>query len=114
MTLVAAVLLNASAEAGAVAGVIGFSIALYQHWDVRTPAWTGWVIQRPEQHILHHQRGVHARNFGDMPLWDRLFGTYAAPVEGEVEIGFEPERTRRWLAMVAFIDVNRTEGRIRL
>jgi sterol desaturase/sphingolipid hydroxylase (fatty acid hydroxylase superfamily) len=49
-----------------------------------------------------------------MPLWDRLFGTYAAPVEGEVEIGFEPERTRRWLAMVAFIDVNRTEGRIRL
>jgi sterol desaturase/sphingolipid hydroxylase (fatty acid hydroxylase superfamily) len=114
MTLLAAGLLNASAEAGAVAGVLGFSIALYQHWNVRTPEWTGWFIQRPEQHILHHERDVHARNFGDMPIWDRLFGTYAAPVEGDVPVGFEPDRARRWLAMLAFVDVNRAEGRIRL
>jgi sterol desaturase/sphingolipid hydroxylase (fatty acid hydroxylase superfamily) len=114
MTLVAAGILNISPEAGAVAGVSGFVIALYQHWNVRTPAWTGWFIQRPEAHLLHHERDVHARNFGDMPVWDRLFGTYAAPREEPVTIGFEQGRARRWLAMLAFVDVNRAEGRLRL
>jgi sterol desaturase/sphingolipid hydroxylase (fatty acid hydroxylase superfamily) len=67
--------------------------------------------------MLHHQRDVHARNFGDMPIWDRLFGTYAEPTVAEVQLGFEPERSRRWLAMLAMVDVNkvqRADGRIRL
>jgi sterol desaturase/sphingolipid hydroxylase (fatty acid hydroxylase superfamily) len=67
--------------------------------------------------MLHHQRDVHARNFGDMPIWDRLFGTYAQPLDGPVELGFEAGRGRRWLAMLAFVDVNKVEqvdGRIRL
>lgn len=58
--------------------------------------------------MLHHERDVHARNFGDMPLWDRLFGTYGEPREGEVKLGFEPGRASRWLAMLAMIDVNRS------
>jgi sterol desaturase/sphingolipid hydroxylase (fatty acid hydroxylase superfamily) len=60
---------------------------------------------------------VHARNFGDMPLWDRLFGTYAEPTGRRVELGFAPGRARRWLAMLAMVDVNQAEkidGRIRL
>ena len=92
-------------------------VALYQHWNIRTPAWTGWIIQRPEAHMLHHERDVHARNFGDMPIWDRLFGTYGEPVDRPVKLGFQPERSRRWLAMFAMVDVNRVEqvdGRIRL
>ena len=115
--LLAAGLFNATAHAAAWAGLWGFLVALYQHWDVRTPPWTGWIIQRPEAHMLHHERDVHARNFGDMPIWDRLFGTYAEPTEGPVKLGFEPERSRRWLAMVLMVDVNRTQevdGRVRL
>jgi sterol desaturase/sphingolipid hydroxylase (fatty acid hydroxylase superfamily) len=115
--LLAAGLLNATAHAAAWAGLWGFMVALYQHWDVQTPAWTGWIVQRPEAHMLHHERDVHARNFGDMPLWDRMFGTYAEPIEGPVVLGFEPGRSRRWLAMVLMVDVNRTEkaeGRIKL
>lgn len=115
--LLAAGLLHVTPYAAAWAGLWGFMVALYQHWNVKTPAWTGWFIQRPEAHMLHHERNVHARNFGDMPLWDRLFGTYGAPVERTVELGFKPERSRRWLAMVAMVDVNRTEkvkGRISL
>ena len=115
--LLAAGLLHVTAYAAAWGGLWGFLVALYQHWDVKTPAWTGWIIQRPEAHLLHHERDVHARNFGDMPLWDRLFGTYGEPVERTVELGFKPERSRRWLAMLLFVDVNRTEkvdGRIRL
>jgi sterol desaturase/sphingolipid hydroxylase (fatty acid hydroxylase superfamily) len=108
--LIAAGLLGVTAEAAGWAGLWGTLVAYYQHWDVRTPAWTGWFIQRPEAHMLHHEKDVHARNFGDMPLWDRLFGTYAAPVEREVALGFEPERSRRWLAMVAMVDVNKAAG----
>ena len=115
--LLAAGLLHVTAHAAAWGGLWGFMVALYQHWNVKTPAWSGWIIQRPEAHMLHHERDVHARNFGDMPLWDRMFGTYAAPVERTVELGFKPERSRRWLAMVLMVDVNRTakvDGRIRL
>ncbi len=106
--LLAAGLLNATPHAASWAGLFGFWVALYQHWNIRTPAWTGWFIQRPEAHMLHHEREVHARNFGDMPLWDRLFGTYAEPEERVVELGFAPGRNRRWIAMLAFVDVNRS------
>ena len=105
--LLAAGLLNVTPHAAAWGGLWGFSVALYQHWDIRTPAWTGWFIQRPEAHMLHHEKDIHARNFGDMPIWDRLFGTYAEPDDREVEVGFEPGRSRRWLAMLAMVDVNR-------
>jgi sterol desaturase/sphingolipid hydroxylase (fatty acid hydroxylase superfamily) len=114
MSLIAALLLGISPQAAGIAGVLGFFIALYQHLDMKTPRWTGWLIQRPEQHVYHHQRGVHARNFGDMPLWDRLFGTYAEPGGEAVELGFEDGRSRRVLAMIFCIDVNRTEGRLKL
>ena len=105
--LLAAGLLNVTPHAAAWGGLWGFIVGLYQHWNIRTPAWTGWLIQRPEAHMLHHERDVHARNFGDMPLWDRLFGTYAEPVDADVKLGFEPGRSRRWLAMLAMVDVNR-------
>lgn len=108
--LLAAGVLGASAEAAGWAGLWGTLVAYYQHWNVRTPAWTGWFIQRPEAHLLHHEKDVHARNFGDMPLWDRLFGTYGAPQDRPVEVGFERERARRWLAMAAMVDVNKAAG----
>ncbi len=114
MTLLAGMLLGVTPEAAAIAGLIGFFIALYQHWNIATPAWTGWFIQRPEAHMLHHEFGVHARNFGDMPLWDHLFGTYAAPVDREVRVGFEAQAMRRWPAMIACIDVNKGDGRERI
>src|SRR3954463_8384795 len=59
MTLLAASLLGITPQAGALAGVLGFSIALYQHWNVRTPRWTGWLIQRPRQPKYQHQTGRH-------------------------------------------------------
>jgi len=64
--------------------------------------------------MYHHQRGVHARNFGDMPVWDRLFGTYAEPTGDPVEVGFDEGRARQVVAMILCMDVNRRTGRIRL
>lgn len=114
-TLLAAVLLGVTPVAGAIAGVLGAWIAFYQHWNIDTPRWTNWFIQRPEAHMLHHELGVHARNFGDMPVWDMLFGTYANPARADdVKVGFEPERMRRWVAMVLMVDVSSDQGRERL
>lgn len=112
--LLAAGLLNITPHAAAWGGLWGFAVGLYQHWDIRTPAWTGWFIQRPEAHMLHHERDVHARDFGDMPLWDRLFGTYGPPVSREVQLGFDEDKARRWAAMLCFVDVNRAKARIKL
>lgn len=114
MTVLAATLLGVTANAAALAGAIGFFAALFQHWNLATPRWTGWLIQRPEAHMLHHQRDVHARNFGDIPLWDMIFGTYENPLRADVEVGFEPERSRRWVAMVMCVDVNKGAGRERI
>lgn len=114
MTLLAGLLLGASAEAAAIAGGLGFFIALFQHWNIATPRWIGFVIQRPESHMLHHERDVHARNFGDMPVWDMMFGTFANPLRADVPVGFAPDAMRRWLAMIACVDVNKGAGRKRL
>lgn len=111
MTTLAAALLGVTGEAAAVAGVANFAIALYQHMNVATPRWVGFLIQRPEAHTLHHERDKHTRNFGDLPVWDMLFGTYANPAQVDIAVGFEPERGRRVLAMLACVDVNRRVGR---
>jgi len=114
MASLAAALLGVSPQAAGIAGLAGFAIALYQHFNINTPAWVGYVIQTPEQHILHHQRDIHARNFGDMPVWDRMFGTYAPPQQGPIEVGFAPERSRRVMAMLLCIDVNAAQNRAKL
>jgi sterol desaturase/sphingolipid hydroxylase (fatty acid hydroxylase superfamily) len=64
------------------------------------------VIQRPEAHCLHHQRDVHAWNYGDLPVWDMLFGTWRNPMAFDAEVGFDTEASRRFGAMLAFVDVN--------
>ena len=114
MTTLAAALLGATPQAAAIAGVANFAIALYQHLNVATPRWIGYLIQRPEAHTLHHERDKHTSNFGDLPVWDMIFGTYANPKTVNTAVGFEPERGRRVLAMIACIDVNKTEGRMKV
>jgi sterol desaturase/sphingolipid hydroxylase (fatty acid hydroxylase superfamily) len=106
--------LGVSAEAAALAGFVGFFFAVFQHMNVRTPVWIGWVVQRPEAHCLHHERDVHARNFGDMTWWDMIFGTYENPESFSGEVGFAPERARRVWAMIGFVDVNRTLNRAKI
>lgn len=49
---------------------------LFQHMNLRTPAWLGPWIQRPESHRIHHQRQHHRDNSSDFPIWDLIFGGY--------------------------------------
>lgn len=76
------------------------------HMNLRTPRWLGYLFQRPEMHRLHHERGIHSRNFSDLPVWDLLFGTFANPDRMDRPCGFRPERERRFADMLLFRDVN--------
>jgi sterol desaturase/sphingolipid hydroxylase (fatty acid hydroxylase superfamily) len=79
---------------------------LFYHWNVRTPYWLGFIIQRPESHCVHHQAGIHYYNFGDLPLWDMLFGTFRNPKRWDAQCGFGAKESRLGEMLVGR-DVNR-------
>lgn len=81
-------LLGVTADAAALAGFLGFCMAMFQHLNVKTPRWLGFVVLRPEQHSVHHQRGVHAYNYGNFAFMDLLFGTFRNPEGFSAEQGF--------------------------
>ena len=54
-----------------------------------------YFIQRPESHSYHHERGVHARNYGDLPVFDMIFGTFHNPREFVGEVGFFEGSSRK-------------------
>lgn len=99
-------LLGLDPLAAAVTGYVGAVYAMVQHLNVRTPRWLGYLVQRPESHGLHHERGVHARNYSDLPLWDLLFGTFANPERFEGEVGFDGNAPQRLGAMLLLRDVS--------
>ena len=93
--------------AAALTGYIASFYGLFQHMNIRTPHWLGYLIQRPEAHCIHHQRDVHNYNFGDLPIWDILLGTFRNPRSFAGEVGFDAPATARLGAMLAFVDVNK-------
>lgn len=95
-----------AAEAGAWSSLFGALGACFYHSNLRTPRWLGWFIQRPEHHAIHHQRGVHAFNYGDLTLWDRLFGTFRDADDFLPRCGFEGTREQRLAEMLCFRDVD--------
>jgi len=65
-----------TAEAATIVLVTVNFLGIFQHTNIRTPRWLGYVIQRPESHSIHHGRGIHQYNYADVPLLDMLFGTF--------------------------------------
>ena len=88
------------AEAAIVVGVAATFCSMFQHANIRTPRWLGYFITRPESHSLHHERGVHARNYADIPLFDMLFGTFENPRGFAGEVGFYDGGSKRVGAML--------------
>jgi len=81
-------------------------LAIFQHSNIRTPRWLGYMVQRPESHSRHHARGVHYGNFSDLPIFDILFGTFHNPREFEAEAGFYHGASRRISEMLRFREVS--------
>jgi len=84
-------------------------MAIFQHSNVRTPRWVGYIIQRPESHTIHHGKGLHRYNYADLPLVDMLFGTFRNPPGFEMETGFFKGASTRVFDMILGRDQSRAE-----
>src|SRR3954452_9058758 len=104
-TVTTTLVLGLDPVAAAATGYIAAFYGYFQHMNVHTPQWLGAIIQRPEAHCIHHQRDVHAYNYGDLPIWDMLFGTFRNPKGFEGDVGFDQPASDRWGAMLGFVDV---------
>lgn len=100
-------LLGLDVEAGLICGAwLGFN-AMFQHANIRTPRWLGYLIQRPESHVVHHQRGRHRYNYANLPLWDMVFGTFRNPARVDaMKAGFYTGASTRILDMLLGRDVS--------
>ena len=94
-----------SALAGAWTSFFGATGEYFYHSNIRTPKWVGLFIQRPEHHSVHHQLDVHKYNFGDLTIWDRLFGTFKEADDFAERCGFPGNNEERLPEMLAFKDV---------
>lgn len=94
-----------SATAGAWTSFFGAAGEYFYHSNIGTPRWVGWFIQRPEHHSVHHQLDVHKYNFGDLTIWDRLFGTFKDTDGFTERCGFPGRNEERLPEMLAFKDV---------
>ena len=82
-------------------------LSIFQHSNIMTPQWLGYIIQRPESHSVHHSKGIHAYNYSDLPIFDIIFGTFKNPKEFEKDIGFYNGASAHIPQMLIFRDVSR-------
>lgn len=83
--------------------------SIFQHANIRTPAWLGYIVQRPESHAMHHAKGIHAYNYSDLPLFDILFGTFRNPSRYVEETGFYQGASSRVKDMLLFRKVDQPD-----
>jgi len=104
--LLSGVVLGLTPEAAGLVGAAEFFMSYFQHANVRTPHALGWLVQRPENHGVHHARGVHTGNFGNLSIWDQVFGTFSNRAEAPAQAGFYEGGSRRMKDMLLGKDVS--------
>jgi sterol desaturase/sphingolipid hydroxylase (fatty acid hydroxylase superfamily) len=105
LSSMALILVGLGAQASTYTLYFTMFLATFQHANIRTPQWLGYLVQRPESHSLHHARGVHQFNYSDLPLFDVLFGTFRNPRGFADQSGFYDGASARIPAMLAFRDI---------
>jgi len=80
--------------------------SIFQHANIKTPVWLGYIIQRPESHTIHHGKGIHKYNYSDLPVFDMIFGTFKNPRNYETETGFYIGASSKIWKMLTFRDIN--------
>jgi sterol desaturase/sphingolipid hydroxylase (fatty acid hydroxylase superfamily) len=99
-------LVGVTPEAAVLVLYVTMFLSVFQHANVRTPRWIGYFVQRPESHSYHHERGVHARNYSDLPIFDLVLGTFYNPIGFASATGFYDGASERVGAMLAMRDVS--------
>jgi sterol desaturase/sphingolipid hydroxylase (fatty acid hydroxylase superfamily) len=80
-------------------------LGAFQHTNIRTPQWLGYIVQRPESHSVHHGRGIHHYNYSDLPLFDILFRTFRNPKDFVEKAGFDGASSAQIPQMLVFRDI---------
>jgi sterol desaturase/sphingolipid hydroxylase (fatty acid hydroxylase superfamily) len=104
------VIVGLSAEATTVTMLAVTLLGVFQHANIRTPQWLGYIVQRPESHSWHHARGIHRDNYADLPVFDLLFGTLNNPPGFAPQNGFYDGASLRLVDMLLFKDVAEPPG----
>lgn len=102
-------LLGLSPADAAQVSLIGGLAELFLHWNVNTPPWVGYFIQRPEAHCIHHEEGLHTYNYSELPLIDWLFGTFRNPQHWQKSCGLGASNELRIRDMLAGVDVTQSD-----
>ncbi|MBC7829773.1 MAG: sterol desaturase family protein [Chitinophagaceae bacterium] len=101
-----ALLVGLSPQAVTATLLITNFLSIFQHANINTPKWLGYIVQRPESHTIHHAKNIHGSNYSDLPLFDILFGTFQNPVTYIHETGFYNGASNRVKDMLLFKDVS--------
>ncbi len=80
---------------------------VFQHGNIKTPTWLGYIVQRPEAHAIHHERGIHGFNYANLPLWDIVFGTFRNPATWQGTVGFYTGASKQTVRMLLGRDISR-------
>lgn len=84
-------------------------LGIFQHTNIKTPQWLGYIVQRPESHALHHAKGIHKDNYSDLPIFDIIFGTFKNPKRFNQETGFYNGASSKVIEMLSFKDVSKSQ-----
>jgi sterol desaturase/sphingolipid hydroxylase (fatty acid hydroxylase superfamily) len=85
-------------------------LGIFQHTNIKTPQWLGYIIQRPESHTVHHAKGIHKYNYSDLPIFDIILGSFRNPKGYEYETGFYNGASSKIIEMLTFQDINKPKS----
>jgi sterol desaturase/sphingolipid hydroxylase (fatty acid hydroxylase superfamily) len=100
-------ILGLPAQAVTVILLVTNFFSIFQHANIKTPVWLGYIVQRPESHAIHHAKGIHAYNYSDLPVFDMLFGTFRNPSRYVKETGFYEGASSKLKEMLLFQDIDK-------
>jgi sterol desaturase/sphingolipid hydroxylase (fatty acid hydroxylase superfamily) len=105
--LILYLVVGVSPAAASIALLLAGLLELFFHWNVKTPHWVGYFVQRPEAHLIHHEEGLHAYNYSDLSIWDIMFGTFRNPRQWDATCGLGAENEQRLTEMLLGVDVTK-------
>ncbi|MEM9648903.1 MAG: sterol desaturase family protein [Bacteroidota bacterium] len=105
-----ALLVGLSPQAITVTLLVTNFLGMFQHANIKTPTWLGYIIQRPESHTVHHAKGIHKHNYSDLPIFDILFGTFENPKNYQHQTGFFHGASAKVWQMLTFKDLNKNRA----
>lgn len=108
VSTVALSLFGVTPQATVVFVLAGAVLSTFQHANLKTPRWLGYLVQRPESHSHHHGRGVHKNNYADLPVFDLIFGTFNNPKHFAEQTGYYAGASERVIDLLLCKDVATT------